>query len=117
MRSDTDRILAFDTGSFREFALGYAGTVYRGQGKTQTEVYALYDNAFAWNARTAYVGLTRHKSRVELYVSRDLAPDEISLGNRMAQRFRDDASLAWATRDEAQARTKEKEGKHYEKTN
>ena len=110
-RTDTGRIVAFDTGSFREFALGYAGTVYRGQGKTQTEVYALYDNAFAWNARTAYVGLTRHKSRVELYVSRDLAPDEIALGNRMARRFRDEASLAWATRDEAQTRAKEKEGK------
>jgi hypothetical protein len=111
VRTDTNRILAFDTGSFREFALGYAGTVYRGQGKTQTEVYALYDNAFAWNARTAYVGLTRHKSRVELYVSRDLAPDEITLGNRMARRFRDDASLAWATRDEVKTRVKEKEGK------
>jgi len=68
-------------------------------------VYALYDNAFAWNARTAYVGLTRHTNRVELYVSRDLARDEIDLGEQMSRRFRDESSLAWATRDEALART------------
>jgi Ti-type conjugative transfer relaxase TraA len=106
-RTDTDRAIEFDTSTFKEYALGYAGTVYRGQGKTQTDVYALYDNIFAWNARTAYVGLTRHKSRVELYVSTDLVPDENALGNRMSRRFREEASLAWATRDEAQAQSKE----------
>jgi hypothetical protein len=107
-RTDTGRVVMWDTATFKEYALGYAGTVYRGQGRTQTDVYALYDNAFAWNARTAYVGLTRHKNRVELYVSRDLARDEIALGKQMARRFRDEASLAWATRDEALARAKER---------
>ena len=110
-RTDTGRVVAFDTATFKEFGLGYAGTVYRGQGRTQTDVYALYDNVFAWNARTAYVGLTRHKNRVELYVSRDLAGDEIGLGKQMSRRFRDESSLAWATREEALARTKEGEGK------
>lgn len=110
-RTDTDRVLEFDTKTFNEYALGYAGTVYRGQGKTQTDVYALYDNIFAWNARTAYVGLTRHKSKVELYVSRDLAPDETALARRMSAKFREESSLAWATREEAIATTKEKEGK------
>ena len=103
--TDTGRTIIFDPKVFKEYALGYAGTVYRGQGKTQTDVYALYDNVFAWNARTAYVGLTRHKTRVELYVSRDLAPNEAALGRQMSRRFRDKSSLAWATRDEALART------------
>jgi len=110
-RTDTDRVLEFDSKTFNEYALGYAGTVYRGQGKTQTDVYALYDNIFAWNARTAYVGLTRHKSKVELYVSRDLAPDETALARRMSAKFRDQSSLAWATRDEVIVQAKEKEGK------
>jgi hypothetical protein len=105
-RTDTGRSVAFNTATFKEFGLGYAGTVYRGQGKTQPEVYALYDNVFAWNARTAYVGLTRHQNRVELYVSRDLAPNEIALGERMAHRFREEASLAYATRDEIRERSK-----------
>src|SRR5208282_880856 len=83
-RTDTGRVVSFDTAEFKQFGLGYAGTVYRGQGKTQTEVYALYDNIFAWNARTAYVGLTRHTTGVELYVSRDLAADEIALAKQMS---------------------------------
>ena len=107
--TDTGRRVRFDTETFREFGLGYAGTVYRGQGKTQTNVYALYDNIFAWNARTAYVGLTRHKNRVELYVSRDLARDEIALSRQMAQRFREEASLSWLTREEAQLRRGERD--------
>ena len=108
-QTDTGRTVAFNTQTFKEFGLGYAGTVYRGQGKTQPEVYALYDNVFAWNARTAYVGLTRHQNRVELYVSRDLAPNEIALGEQMAHRFREEASLAYATRDEIRERSKVRE--------
>ena len=103
-RTDAGTVVNFDSASFNQFGLGYAGTVYRGQGKTQAEVYALYDNAFAWNARTAYVGMTRHKARIELYVPRDLGVNEIVLGRQMAQRFNDEASLAWATRDEVRQR-------------
>jgi hypothetical protein len=69
-------------------------------------VYALYDNNAAWNARTAYVGLTRHKSDVELYVSLDLAENEIDLAKKMARRFREEASLAWATREEVQEKAR-----------
>ncbi len=108
-QTDTGRTVAFNTQTFKEFGLGYAGTVYRGQGKTQPEVYALYDNVFAWNARTAYVGLTRHQNRVELYVSRDLAPNEIALGEQMARKFREEASLTYATRDEIRERSKGRE--------
>ena len=100
VKTDSGREVEFDAGSFNQFGLGYAGTVYRGQGKTQTEVYALYDHTYAWNARTAYVGLTRHTDRVELYVSRDLAGDELILGEQMARKVRDGASLEWATRAE-----------------
>ncbi|MDD3183585.1 MAG: hypothetical protein PHD48_12410, partial [Alphaproteobacteria bacterium] len=110
-RTDMGKKLSFNPETFREFGLGYAGTVYRGQGQTKTEVYALYDNVFAWNARTAYVGLTRHTDRVELYVSRDLAPDEVALAQRMSRRVRDESSLAYATEDEIQKTGKEKSGK------
>jgi Ti-type conjugative transfer relaxase TraA len=104
-RIDGGQVVEWDSASFKEYAYGYAGTIYRGQGRTQTDVYALYDSPFAWNARTAYVGMTRHKSRIELYVSNDLAPDEIGLAKRMSRQFRDEASLAWATPDEVRGRT------------
>ncbi|MDD4617074.1 MAG: AAA family ATPase [Alphaproteobacteria bacterium] len=113
--TDTGRQVKFDTEKFKEFGLGYAGTVYRGQGKTQTEVYALYDNVFAWNARTAYVGLTRHSDRVELYVSRDLARDEPELAKRMGKRFHEEASLAWATPEEVQMKKAKDKGRDKEK--
>lgn len=111
VKTDAGKSVSFDPQNFKDFGLGYAGTVYRGQGKTQTEVYALYDNVFAWNARTAYVGLTRHTDRVELYVSRDLAPDEPALAQRMSRRMHDEPSLSWATEDEIQKTGKEKSGK------
>jgi hypothetical protein len=101
----------FDAGTFKEFGLGYAGTVYRGQGQSRTEVYALYDHVWAWNARTAYVGLTRHTDRVELYVSRDLAGDELALGQQMARKFSDGASLEWATHAEIIDIQKERDGR------
>lgn len=83
VRFDDGRSATFNAKKFDKFGLGYAGTVYRGQGKTQTEVYALYDSAFAWNARTAYVGMTRHKAKVELFVPRELAQTGSELAARV----------------------------------
>jgi len=108
VRTDAGREVRFDAAEFNAFSLGYAGTVYRGQGKTQTEVYALYDNAFAWNARTAYVGLTRHQDTVELYVSTDLAKDEIALASQMSRKVREEASLTYATEAEVISLQKER---------
>jgi Ti-type conjugative transfer relaxase TraA len=50
--TDDGRQLEFDPRTYDTWALGYAGTAYRGQGKTQTQVYALYDHQLAWHART-----------------------------------------------------------------
>ena len=97
VETDSGRTVRFDSAEFKQFGLGYAGTVYRGQGKTQTEVSALYDNAFSWNARTAYVGMTRHQETVQLYVPTSLARDELALGRQMGKRQHDEASLAYAT--------------------
>ena len=83
--TDAGERLTFDPRVFRDWDHGYAGTVYRGQGKTQTQVYALYDHAFAWSASTAYVALTRHREALRLFVSRDLAADEAVLVRQMSR--------------------------------
>lgn len=80
---------------FKKFGLGYAGTVYRGQGQTLPQTYALYDSKSAWNRRTTYVAMTRHKHAVELFVPRELAPDLDTLGRQMDRADDGDASLAW----------------------
>lgn len=75
----------FDPHSFTGWGLGYAGTCYRGQGRTQDQVFLYYDHPFVWNANTTYVGLTRHRDRVQLYVPRDLAPDRETLVRQMSR--------------------------------
>ena len=66
VRLDSGVTVSFDPREYKGFALGYAGTVYKGQGKTQTDVYALHGST--WNNRTSYVGATRHKGDFTLYV-------------------------------------------------
>ena len=99
---DNGQRVDFDSGTFRAFGHGYAGTVYRGQGKTQLEVFALYDHPAGWNCRTAYVGMTRHQATVSLYVGRDLARDEEALAKALGRAVDDGASLRYATAAERQ---------------
>jgi hypothetical protein len=75
----------FDPARFADWGLGYAGTVYRGQGKTQDRVYALYDHTFVWGAAATYVALTRHRDSVKLYVPRELAVNEAVLVEQMSR--------------------------------
>ena len=100
VRTDAGRTVRFNPNTFQGYGHGYAGTVYRGQGKTQTEVFALYDNSFAWNPKTAYVGMTRHRASVQLYASRDLARDDQQLARQMGRTAPDGASLRYATEAE-----------------
>ncbi|MEA5089607.1 AAA family ATPase [Solidesulfovibrio sp.] len=69
VKLDSGAIVSFDPQEYKGFALGYAGTVYKGQGKTQTDVYALH--GVTWNSRTTYVGATRHKGDFTLYVDNE----------------------------------------------
>jgi Ti-type conjugative transfer relaxase TraA len=87
--ADGGKELSFTPEDFGDFGLGYAGTVYRGQGQTLPQTYALYDSPFSWNRRTTYVALTRHKQAVSLFVPRTLAADAQTLARQMA---RDDGS-------------------------
>jgi Ti-type conjugative transfer relaxase TraA len=63
---DDGSFAKWNPAEFSGFALGYAGTVYKGQGKTQMDVYALHGPL--WDTRTTYVGATRHKGDFKLYV-------------------------------------------------
>jgi Ti-type conjugative transfer relaxase TraA len=94
--TDAGTTVVFDPQKFLSWGLGYAGTVYRSQGKTQLQVFALFDNPFAWNAKSAYVAMTRHKAEVNLYTSRDIASDEATLARLMSRVSEDSASIAYA---------------------
>lgn len=100
VRTDGGALVSFDPERFEGWALGYAGTVYRGQGKTQTEVFALYDHAFAWSPSTSYVALTRQTERVVLHVPEELAADRTALVRQMGRARNIGTSLGFAVRDE-----------------
>jgi Ti-type conjugative transfer relaxase TraA len=80
---DGGRAVTFDAVKHRGWGLGYAGTVYKGQGKTQGQVMTLYDHAHAWRREASYVALTRHAQDLKVYASQDLARDEVALGRQM----------------------------------
>ena len=106
---DDGAVIGFDPSAFDQWGLDYSGTGYKGQGKTQPRTAAVYDNAFAWDARAAYVIGTRHRDDYRLFVPRDLAPDLDALAEQILRR-RDDrgSSLRFATAEEYQARERQR---------
>jgi hypothetical protein len=101
---DGGSAVSFDPRTFEGWGLGYAGTVYRGQGKTLPQAYALYDHVRSWSARSTYVALTRHRKAFDLFVPRTLARDLDVLGRQMTRNDDAGASLAYLTQEEAEAR-------------
>ena len=61
------RRINFDASAFNDFQHGYAGTIYKGQGKTFDRSY-LYHTEH-WKADAAYVSLTRHREQTEIFVA------------------------------------------------
>ena len=59
--TDAGDVVSIDPQDYQNFGHGYAGTVYRGQGKTVAHSYCFYDSKFSWSAKSAYVAMTRHK--------------------------------------------------------
>lgn len=56
-------------GEFDNFKHGYAGTIYRGQGRTLDQSYVCHSSQ--WRKSAAYVALTRHREDVHIFASRD----------------------------------------------
>jgi Ti-type conjugative transfer relaxase TraA len=61
--------LTFDASAFDQFRHGYAGTIYRGQGRTLDQTY-LYHSEH-WRSASSYVALTRHREKTAIFVARN----------------------------------------------
>ena len=70
-------------GEFGQFRHGYAGTIYKGQGRTLDETY-LYHSKH-WRSAASYVALTRHRQNVTLFVATETARDLGQLARQMAR--------------------------------
>ena len=89
---DDGAAVAFDPVAYDKWGLGYSGTGYKGQGKTQVKTAAVYDNPYAWDMRAAYVIGTRHKEDYQLFVPRELAPDLTALTGQIVRQREDKGS-------------------------
>lgn len=77
------RQLTFDAEEFKGFRHGYAGTIYKGQGRTLDQTY-LYHSEH-WRSAASYVALTRHRDKAEMFVARNTAADPKQLARQMAR--------------------------------
>ena len=77
------RLIAFDPRTFQDFRHGYAGTIYKGQGRTLDQTY-LYHSEH-WRSASSYVALTRHRDKTELFVATNTAADLKTLSRQMAR--------------------------------
>jgi hypothetical protein len=91
-------VVTWSADEFEGFRHGYAGTIYKGQGKTLDRTY-LYHTEH-WRAAASYVALTRQRDSAQVFVARETARDANQLARQMARGEVRVASVAWATRDE-----------------
>jgi Ti-type conjugative transfer relaxase TraA len=86
---EKERLVSFvagtqpETGEFGQFRHGYAGTIYKGQGRTLDQTY-LYHSEH-WRSASSYVALTRHRKDVTLFVATRTASDLGQLARQMAR--------------------------------
>jgi Ti-type conjugative transfer relaxase TraA len=70
-------------GQFNTFRHGYAGTIYKGQGRTLDQTY-LYHSKHMRSA-SSYVALTRHREHTTVFVARETTADIRQLARQMAR--------------------------------
>jgi Ti-type conjugative transfer relaxase TraA len=92
------REVEWSASEFVGFRHGYAGTIYRGQGKTLDHTYLYHTHH--WRSAASYVALTRQRESAQVYVARETARDAAQLARQMARGEIKAASVAWARAEE-----------------
>jgi len=92
------REVVWSASEFTGFRHGYAGTIYKGQGRTLDHTYLYHTHH--WRSAASYVALTRQRERAQVFVARETARDAPRLARQMAREEIKAASVAWATLDE-----------------
>lgn len=95
---DPEREVTWNAHEFQGFKLGYAGTIYKAQGKTLDRTYLYHTDH--WRAEPGYVALTRQRRNAQLFVARETAPTLDELALQMERRDLRCASLDWVTQED-----------------
>jgi Ti-type conjugative transfer relaxase TraA len=94
----TGREVSWLASEFTGFRHGYAGTIYKGQGKTLDHTYLLH--SAHWRQASSYVALTRQRESAAIFAATETARNLGELARQMSRQEVRAASVAWATRDE-----------------
>jgi predicted RNA-binding protein YlqC (UPF0109 family) len=92
------REVVWSASEFDGFRHGYAGTIYKGQGKTLDRTYLYHSHH--WRQSSSYVALTRHRESAHIFAATETAQDVAHLARQMGRGEVRSASVAWATREE-----------------
>ena len=92
------REVEWSASEFIGFRHGYAGTIYKGQGRTLDHTYLYHTHH--WRAAASYVALTRQRESAQVFVATETARDAAQLARQMARGEIKAASVAWATLEE-----------------
>lgn len=98
---DGGREVAWSASEFAGFRHGYAGTIYKGQGKTLDHTYLFHTHH--WRSAASYVALTRQRESAQVFVATDTARDARQLARQMGRGEVRAASVAWVTGEEIAA--------------
>ena len=69
---DTGRRVSFDPRSYQHFDHGYAVTIHKSQGATVDAAYVLASRSM--DKHLAYVAMTRHRDRLQVYAAQEDQP-------------------------------------------
>jgi hypothetical protein len=89
-------------GEFNRFKHGYAGTIYRGQGRTLDESYVCHSSL--WRSSAAYVALTRHRDAVHIFAARETVKDLDAMAQGLARAENKRAATAYRVDDASAVR-------------
>jgi hypothetical protein len=92
------RSVSWSASEFASFRHGYAGTIYKGQGRTLDHTYLMHTPH--WRAASSYVALTRQRESAKVFAAVETARDIRQLARQIGRTEIKAASIAYATADE-----------------
>lgn len=100
VRLDHGKRVSWNSAEFDGYRHGYAGTVYKSQGRTIDQTYLLHSPH--WRAESSYVALTRQRDSAQVFVARETAPDFEELVRQVSRSDDRRAATAYCSAPEAE---------------
>ena len=90
---DSSRYIKVDTSKYNSLDYGYATTVHKSQGTTIDNTI-MYINSKGWNKNLSYVGMSRHKYNLDMYVNKDVYGDSDILKRSLSSNSRKEIDVS-----------------------